>query len=329
MCVYLGLQSFRSSQWQYVIVDRANGQGPDRRERALCPRPHRRPARHGQVHLLDHPGQVQLRGAGSPQPRPDQSRQHDRDEPIEQYWAKELAFGRTPEGKIYKQWRFGSEFAINKDGTFQIDDLPPGKFQAQVRCFEDNNEVNFMEDIASVELHFEVPPGLQRSRRRRRRSQSTSAAPRPRFCRACARAIARRRTLRSRTIDGQTWRYADHRGKPLVLVFWGTYSNTDRIKEFGDFARKWGKDPRLSILGCFSARDVAEAKQFIADAKLDFPQTDDLSLMGKFGSSWPEAVVVSADGIIMQKHLHDRVLEKYVNKALAGTTTAASAPAPR
>src|SRR5439155_2067236 len=101
--------------------------------------------------------------------------------------------------------------------------------------------------------------------------------------------------------------------------FWGTFSNTNQIEAYGDFAQKWGKDPRLSILGCFNARDVAEAKKFIADNKLDFPHTQDLSLMSKFDSSWPEAVVVSADGKIMQKHLHDKVLEKYVNKALGST----------
>src|SRR5262249_36191240 len=106
-------------------------------------------------------------------------------------------------------------------------------------------------------------------------------------------------------------------------------SNTDQLKAYGDFYRKWGKDPRLSILGCFNARDVAEARQFIADDKLDFPQTADLSLMSKFDSSWPEAVVVSWDGIIMQKHLHDKVLEKYVNKALGAATQPAPAQAAR
>ena len=125
----------------------------------------------------------------------------------------------------------------------------------------------------------------------------------------------------STAIDGQTWRYADHRGKPPVLVFWRAYGRTDEhVRKFGDFARKWGKDPRLSILGCFSAVDEADARRVIAEAKLDFPQTGDTLLMGKFDSSWPEAVVVSADGVILQKQLHDKVLEKYVNKALAAAT---------
>ena len=63
-----------------------------------------------------------------------------------------------------------------------------------------------------------------------------------------------------------------------------------------------------------------QAKRLIAENKLDFPQVQGPELMTKFDSSWPEAVVVSADGKIMQKHLHDKVLEKYVKKALAAAT---------
>ena len=178
-----------------------------------------------------------------------------------------------------------------------------------------------MEDVASVELKFEVPPVTA--------TQPATpgvpidvgtAAP---TIRSIVRPGATAPDFTVTTIDGQTWKYADHRGKPLVLVCWGTYGgNNERIAAFGDFARKWAKDPRLNVLGCVSTDDPAEAKKRAAELKLDFPHTADQSLMTKFGNSWPGAVVVSADGIILQKHLHDRLLEKYVNKALGGTTSA-------
>jgi len=120
------------------------------------------------------------------------------------------------------------------------------------------------------------------------------------------------------TLDGQTWRYADHRGKPLVLICWGTYrANDERIAAFADFARTWAKDPRLNLLGCVSAENTADATKRAAELKLDgFPHTADQSLMSKFDNSWPGAVVVSADGKIMQRHLHEKVLEKYVKLSL-------------
>jgi RNA polymerase sigma factor (sigma-70 family) len=320
MCLYLVLPSFRSAQWRYVIAEpgqtvqtRIGNNGRSVRGRIDVP-----PDMAKLIAWTDR-GKYTYEARIRLDPEPSNPVQHARDESLEQYWAKELAFGRTPEGRIYKEWRFGSEFSIDKDGTFQIDDLPPGKFNATVRCFEENAEVSFLEDIASVELKFEVPPVTA--------TQPATSVPID-IGTAVPKLLSRVRPgdrapadFEVKTIDGQTWRYADHRGKPLVLVFWGTYSNTDQLKSFGDFARKWDKDPRLSILGCFAARDIAEAKQFIADNKLDFPQTADESLMGKFGSSWPEAVVVSTDGIILQKHLHDRVLEKYVNKSLGIATT--------
>jgi peroxiredoxin len=249
---------------------------------------------------------------------------HAADEPLEQYWEKELAFGRTPEGKVYKEWRFGQEFAVKPDGSFRIDELPPGKYTISVRCFETDSEVNFSEDIAKAEMAFEIPPASA--------TQPLASVP-IEIGTATPTAVARMRPgaaapdFTVTTIDGQVWKYADHRGKPLVLVFWGTYSNTDRIKAYGDFARKWGKDPRLSILGCFNARAVPEARKAIAENNLEFPHTDDLSLMSKFDSSWPEAVVVSADGKIMQKHLHDKVLEKYVKKALGISPSSSSSGA--
>src|SRR5205823_13787342 len=107
------------------------------------------------------------------------------------------------------------------------------------------------------------------------------------------------------TIDGQTWKYADHKGKPFVFIGWGTYGRQNQLKVFTDFAQKWGKDPRLSILGAFNARDINEARKTIAERHLDFPQVNGVEndLFRTLDSSWPEAVVISADGQIMQTDL--------------------------
>lgn len=315
LCLYRQLPNFRSAQWRYVIVEPGetakvvigdSGQAVTGRIDI--------PPDMAKFVKWENQGRYTYEASIRLDPNPTGAVSHTPDESLEEYWAKEIAFGKTPEGKLYKEWRFGSQFEIKPDGTFRIEDLRPGKYNVNVRCFEHDEEVAFMEDIASAELSFEISPSAT--------TQSTAIDVGTTSPKVVARVLpgSKAPDFSVKTIDGQTWNYADHRGKPLVLIFWGTYSNTDRLKPFGQFVQKWGKDPGLSILGCFSAENPDEARKLIAEYKLDFPQTDDLSLMSKFGSSWPEAVVVSADGVILKKHLHDKVLEKYVKQALAAAT---------
>jgi RNA polymerase sigma factor (sigma-70 family) len=242
---------------------------------------------------------------------------HAKDEAPEEYRAIEEQFARTPEGRRYKEWQFGRNFVVNPDGTFRIDDLPPGTYTATIRHFEEQAEVSFMEDVAKTEVKFEIPPSPTTSAT----TQSSSAEPID-VGTLVPTSLQRVRpgdpapAFEVKTIDGGTFRSADHNGKPIVVVLWGTYSNTDRLPAFGEFARRWNKDPRIAIIGCFNAPDEAEARKHIAEHHLDFPHTSDLSLMTKLDSSWPEAVVIGSDGRIVKKHLHDKVLEKYVRQAV-------------
>jgi len=81
---------------------------------------------------------------------------------------------------------------------------------------------------------------------------------------------------------------------------------------FTELASKYGKDPRVAILGCFSAENVEEARPFIKRLKLDFPHTSDVGLMTRYDNSWPSAVLVGRDGKIVQKHLSEQTLMRYV-----------------
>jgi peroxiredoxin len=315
-CVYRQLPNFRSAQWRYVQVEpgqTANvpigGNGRSVVGRVDVPPEMQEMIAWTTEGIHTYDAQVRRELATSRGP------EHPPGEPLEQYWAKELEFGKTPEGKLWKEWRFGSHFMIDPDGSFRVDDLPAGKYKISVRCFESDEEVHFGEDVANVEMRFEIPDAGAGDGT----PMDLGAATPKLLPRLPPGATAPDFTVK--TIDGGTWRLADHKGKPLVLICWGTYSNTDKLKDFGEFAQRWGKDERVSILGCFVARDLDEAKKFIAQHKLDFPHTADSSLMNLYHCSWPGAVVVSADGKIMQKHLHEEVLEKYVTLAVADAPT--------
>lgn len=322
VCVYRRLPNYRSAQWRYVQVEpgqTANVQigGSGR----------------SVVGRIDVPGELQqvilwtTEGRNTYEasvrctdlPEGDKPK-HAPDESIEEYWTKELAFGKTPQGKLVKEWQFGSEFLVEFDGSFRIDDLPPGKYTVTVRSFETDDEVRFSEDVARTEMTFEVP------------TDAPSDAPPIDIGVGTPKLLPRLRPGQAApdftvtTIDGQTWKLADHRGKPFVLLLWGAYGGGggDRKEEmsgFTELARRWGKDDRIAILGSFVAPDVDQAKKVIAKYRMDFPHTADSSLMGLYDCSWPSAVVVGADGKILQKHLNSKLLEQYVERAVAEAAT--------
>jgi peroxiredoxin len=62
------------------------------------------------------------------------------------------------------------------------------------------------------------------------------------------------------------------------------------MASFTELARKYGKDPRVAILGCVSAETPDKARDYIKKLSLDFPHTSDTNLMNKYDNSWPSAV---------------------------------------
>jgi peroxiredoxin len=316
--IYYRLPNFRSAQWRYVIVEpgktsqvQIGGTGRVVTGRIDVP-PELQP-----IIKWTNEGRYTYEAEVRLDLPNNQGLKHEKDEAPEEYWSKEIAFGKTPEGKLYKEWRFGSSFLVNPDGTYRVEDLPAGKYTMSVRCFETDDEVHFMEDIARVEKKFEVPtetavkdqPPIDVG------TAVPTVLPRVRPGTMAA-------DFAVKTIDGKDWKLSDHRDKPVVLVFWGAYGHDDRMTSFTDFARKWAKDPRVYLLGCYTAPSAAEAKKYIAEYKLDFEHAPAEELMNKFDNSWPSALVIGIDGTILQKHLEGETLEKYVNKSLGIATTA-------
>jgi peroxiredoxin len=263
-----------------------------------------------------------------------QHAQHTKNETPEQYRAVEEAFGRTDAGKIWKRWMFGSNFLVNRDGTFRIDNLPPGKYTVNIRNFEDQPEVNFIEDVARTEGAFEVPADTVFAISAGGGAATSQPSTDPiNIGTLVPKAITRLRPgdvapqFTVKMLDGTTFKSADQNGKAIVVVFWGTWSNTDRLVAFGDFARKWKSDPRVVIIGDYQSDDDAKAAKWVKDAKLEFPQAKDDTLMHTLDSSWPEAVLISPDGKIVQKHLQGKTLDKFLRRVLGMETSTTKSPA--
>jgi hypothetical protein len=68
------------------------------------------------------------------------------------------AWRKTPQGLAFMKHQNADEYPIEPDGTFRFEDLTPGKydFYAAVRHYD--REHNFLEDVVTAHLTFEVPP---------------------------------------------------------------------------------------------------------------------------------------------------------------------------
>jgi RNA polymerase sigma factor (sigma-70 family) len=237
--------------------------------------------------------------------------EHAKNETPAQYKAVEEAYGRTNAGRLAKEWIFGKHVTVDPEGTFRMEGLPAGDFTLNIRNFENLKDVNFMEDVAGAEKDFQI--GQTSST-----TQPTSLGEIVLTARHLVRpgAVAPDFTVTLR--DDSEWKLADHKGKPVVLVLWGAYNSWEQeMKDFGDFARDWGNDPRLAILGGFTAPDDATATLHIAKYGLNFPQTNEgVKLMNLYENSWPSAVLIGSDGKIIQKHLTPQLLDELLKKTL-------------
>jgi RNA polymerase sigma factor (sigma-70 family) len=239
---------------------------------------------------------------------------HPPGETPEQYKALEEAYGRTPAGKLAKEWILGRYFEVHSDGTFRIDALPPGKFDLSIRNFELLKEVKFNEDVAGAEKQFEI----------------AETEPNDLPIDLGTITLSARRLLRAgdqapdftvTTLDGSQWKLADHQGKPVVLLMWGAYNSwQDEMKQWSQFVRKWNTDSRISLIGLFVAEDDAKAALYMRQYEFTsfFAQCKDGgTVMNLYENSWPSAVLIGSDGKIVQKHLNPKLAEELLNKALA------------
>src|SRR6185503_17659504 len=73
--------------------------------------------------------------------------------------AEQIKFQRewekTSQGRANLKAQWGEDFDINPDGTFRIDDLPPGKYGVQLRILRTEN--GFGEDLVECDQQFTVP----------------------------------------------------------------------------------------------------------------------------------------------------------------------------
>jgi len=170
----------------------------------------------------------------------------------------------------YRQMREASLVLIpycEKDGTFSVDDVPPGEYHLNVtvRRYALGYSTD-RDEVTSVDHRFTVPPGEDGSVfdlgtiTAKLVAELLVGDDAPNFD--------------SVTLSDEKVGLADFRGKYVLLDFWASYSGSWR-EELSTLKRvfeRFGKDPRFVMVGISMDPDRPSVETFVKEQELGWTQ---------------------------------------------------------
>ena len=241
-------------------------------------------------------------------------------------WSEWLrSWPRTAEGRAYADARFATTVQLGPDGSFRVDDVPPGEHRVTIRVAELTRPLD-RGPFAAMTRTFEVP-SIAGGRadepldlgvlRLRVRSRPKAGDPAPRF--------------EVRTVAGNKLTVPDDfAGKLLLLDFGTLWDDQSRLQvvRLNDVFARFGKDERFAMLSLLMAADRDESRAFVAEkgqpwtqavaGPIDNPITDAYGIEDSdFPGDFPAAVLVGPDGRILAPDLRYQAIGEAVGKALA------------
>jgi hypothetical protein len=234
----------------------------------------------------------------------------------------------TPEGRAYQDEARRIAVALNPDGSFRVDDVPPGEYRLLVVVGEEEFGGR-QGPFAPISRTFSVPevPGGGYSPepidfetlRLRRRTTLEVGQPAP--------------EAEVTTLDGTRLDLpGDFRGRYLLLDF-GTPNNDQSrlsIARANGLHEQFGEDDRVAFLSLVVAEDDAETRAFIAAKGQPWPQAilgplpnpvaqaygvED-SATGAFASQLPGFVLIGPDREIQVIDTYGKRVETRLSQAL-------------
>jgi peroxiredoxin len=229
-----------------------------------------------------------------------------------EWWKK---YAETPEYKAQQRNTRHFNFQVAEDGTFKMEDVPPGKYQlyfnAQDQSTQQWDQVAMGQGEATV---AEIPGGFTDQPqdlgtfelRPIKKLQVGDALP----------AITTPVDL-----DGKPIKLEDYKGKLLLLHFWASNhqpSTVDMLK-LKELYEAFGKDGRLVMVGFNFDRTAEMAKSYVAKNEIKWPQaySPKANLYQELGlRNFPAYMLFGPDGKLIAKDMPGDQLKGEVEKAL-------------
>jgi beta-lactamase regulating signal transducer with metallopeptidase domain/peroxiredoxin len=218
-----------------------------------------------------------------------------------------------------KQYR--SSVHLRSDGSFRIENVPPGAHELAVRITEpmpDNPSARIV--VAEVTRAFKIeqeagdvnkPIDLGEIKEWKLTGQIKADDRAPLFEVEC--------------IDGMPFKLTDYRGQYVLVHFWATWCvpcivEMRKLKEVYDL---FGKDKRFAMIGLSRDKEEDLVKKYIAKNNIKWPQawlaqgpqTAIASNYGVYGI--PAVFLIGPDGEVIARDLRGEAIKSKVSEALA------------
>lgn len=239
-----------------------------------------------------------------------------------------LGWSGSPEGREYASRRVAVSVGLAPDGSFRIDDVPPGEYRLSIRV---NGKAQFHVTstygrdpgpFGRIVQTFTVPaiPGGRSDEplnlgtmRLRPRSALKVGAPAPAF--------------EVTTVEGKRLAVpGDFQGKFLLLDLGTTWDSQAgiQITRLNDVNQKFGKAPRFAILSLTFAADNPETRKFIEDKGEPWRQAIVGPLSNPISSTYavddenvPVTILIGPGGKVVAKDLWYDKIGKAIDAALS------------
>lgn len=217
---------------------------------------------------------------------------------------------------------------LDSDGTFTIQDLPPGAYrlEANVHAAAPPNSCGLPVSLAIARTEFRIGGGSDGEAGGVALQLPTlklKLVPGPQVGQMAP-------ELTGKTLAGEDFDLADLRGKPVLLDFWGTWCGpckaaTPAIKHLYE---TYGRDGRMAFVGIDLDYSVEAAANYVEQEGLAWPQVatgswgEDNAMLQAFAvTSAPSFWLIGADGTILARDIPLVDLSRQVEAALKMSKT--------